>query len=294
MKKLLFLLLVSFQAIAQQNIVLQENEIKVFDTYGFYNITFAKNSKVYVYGEVIFANVNQFENSKIEVAKDAKLTINSSLNCNGNDSVLVYGKLVSKSIEIQNKFNYLKVQGGDIKIDGDLQLSNNTSEIDIIGGKIFVSNWFHINNSKEGAVTFKGCGEFEGNLSVNSNNSVDGEGTLKIYNVNLNQRFSNSDRIFVKYTGDQVNNKQWGKAQINSTSTCEIVLPVHIVSFNAKTVKSSEGDVVEYEIILSEDSTPMCYTIQLSNDEGKTWENVFITPIKMNGVSKKYTGTFKK
>lgn len=283
MKKLLSLflgLLIATQTFAQLNITLSPDEVKVLQT-GAYNITGAPGAKIVTNGDVMIFNLNQFYAMTLD-NQAGTLKVFSSLNANGLNKIIVSGRVESKNIELQGGFNTLLVYG-HLKVDGDIQvLGNNQTFVDNYG-KIEVSNYLQLNNNREGAYTSHGCAEFYGKISQNSNNGIDGSGTLYLTDAILNQRFTNSEKIFVKTTGFTVNNpKQWGKAQVNSGVTCEVALPVTIIQ-SYFYIEEGSGRVA-YELEMSQDSNPKSFSVQVS-DDGVNWKTV-LKDVSVNGTRK--------
>lgn len=268
MKKLLFLLFISLNSYAQRNLNLLPNESKTIEGGNYSSITMDENSFLNIKGYVTIRNINNFRNSTINIDTDAVVQVKSSTNLNGNANLFIFGEYTCVNMEVQNGLNALNVQG-KLNILGDFQLLDKSSEISVCG-KVNVSNYSNWHSqSREKAVVLCNCAQWiTWGLNNNKENVATGFGSIFYTKGNINKTISDAPTIYINRDCNP--------------------LAVEIESFNVIYNKSGE---VEYNLKLSEDSTPKTIIIQ-SSEDGKTWKEVIRREVK-GTVNNNFSGIIK-
>lgn len=263
MKKIFLLLLLCTSAIAQ-NLTLPANSTTTISSGSYSTITFSENSSLINTGNVSIQNLNINGNkAKIRNEFNATMNIGSSINLNGQDSLINLGTIYSKSIDIQNGKSYL-ANAGYILVQGDVQINDNTSSIKNCG-TLKVENYTNLNSTKENAFVFCGCGVLDTyGLNINSYRPFTGVGTIKYKTGNIHNQITNSEHIYVN--GKNYLNGKKGECYGDP-------LPVIVESTEFERLDDTH---IKYTIKFSEFTGSDYYMLHYSTNAMSSWETKYI------------------
>jgi len=268
MKIILFLLLSI--TVYSQNLTINKGDVITINS-NYQNITFNGKGKLIVDGNVSVQNMNINGNGHITITSKGFLNLQSSVNLNG-DTLIVHGKLSTSAIEVQGTNAYLYNTGSIVTTSSDLQINSSTGVVKNCG-EINIKQSFNINNGKYISCD---CGVLRSD-NINPNSIIEGLGSFYFNTINLTKTFTESEGIYVYFTGT-VNQPKWGKAKLNSTSGCSLPpLPIKIIESNFThdtfEIKFTENsDAVRLFIEISDDSIQWKEYKEIKVSDSKTYK----------------------
>ena len=267
------------------NLAVPDNQVLTL-TGGLYgNIQLGKNSKLFIYGDVIVSNINGTKLSpyKITVSGLGKLKVLNDFFLDGSDTLFNAGHIQVRSIVMQNESNYV-YNIGNLDINENFQINNLGNKV-FNEGQILVRNSLTFNSVQDGAYEATNCSMIEAyNIKVFSNNPVKGKGNVSFNYASFgdNMTFTQSSEIFIIYF-PLPPDKQWGAAKLNSGFCMGRSFPVKFL----QTSFVREGDQIKYDLEVDKFSNIYNFSIEKST-EGKNWEEVLV-PVESDRLSKSYT-----
>lgn len=276
---------------AQNNfdITIPDNQILTL-TNGLYgNIQLGRNSKLFIYGDVIVSSINSVRSSSynLTVSGLGNLKVLDTFFLDGGDTLFNAGKIQAKSIVLQNDYNQLR-NIGIIDLSDNLQVDKVFNSI-VNEGNILVRKWVTFNNVQPGAYEATNCSNLDATyIGIFANNPIKGNGNVSFSQIFFddNKTFTQSPNIYIIYFPMNPD-KKWGTAKLNSGFCMGRSFPVEFL----KTSFLREEDHIKYDLEVDKFSNIYNFSIEKSND-GKNWEEVLV-PVESDRLSKSYTGNIQ-